>query len=66
MRKLINRFRKGSGKFGTDWGKNVIKYRWPVLIVTIIMAMGAGMGGQFVGFNSDYHVFFIDQFLDEN
>ncbi len=60
MKKLIDRFRKRSGKFGTSWGKNVIRYRWPVLIATVILAMFAGYGGQFVKFNSDYHVFFSE------
>lgn len=58
MKKLINIFRKSSGKFGTSWGKTVIKYRWPVLIGTTILAMIAGYGAQYVKFNSDYHVFF--------
>ena len=58
MRKLINIFRKNSGRFGTTWGKAVIRYRWLVLISTTVLAMAAGFGGQFVKFNSDYHVFF--------
>lgn len=58
MKNLINIFRKGSGQFGSNWGKFVIKYRWLVLISTTILAFGAGFGGQFVRFNSDYHVFF--------
>ncbi|MEM9327589.1 MAG: MMPL family transporter [Bacteroidota bacterium] len=58
MRKLINIFRKSSGRFGTTWGNAVIKYRWLVLISTTFLALAAGFGGQFVKFNSDYHVFF--------
>ncbi|MEP1093693.1 MAG: MMPL family transporter [Cyclobacteriaceae bacterium] len=61
MNEKIDLFRKSSGKFGTNWGKTVIRYRWPVLILTIILAMGAGYGGQFLAFNSDYHVFFSDE-----
>ncbi len=60
MRKLINIFRKNSGRFGTSWGNAVIKYRWLVLISTTIVAMAAGFGGQYVKFNSDYHVFFSE------
>ncbi len=61
MNEKIDLFRKSSGKFGTNWGKTVIRYRWPVLILTIVLAMGAGFGGQFLAFNSDYHVFFSDE-----
>lgn len=60
MKKLIDMFRKSSGRFGSSWGKSVVRYRWPVFIGTVLIAMGMGFGGQFVGFNSDYHVFFSE------
>ncbi|MFY0600214.1 MAG: MMPL family transporter [Cyclobacteriaceae bacterium] len=60
MKKLIDMFRKSSGQFGTTWGKNVIKYRWLVLLFTTALALASGFGAQFVKFDSDYHVFFSD------
>ncbi|MCR9253867.1 MAG: MMPL family transporter, partial [bacterium] len=60
MTRLIKMLRQGSGKFGAALGEKVIKYRWPVLIGTILLALGAGFGGQYVKFNSDYHVFFSE------
>ena len=58
MKDAMQNLRKTSGDFGARWGKTVIKYRWPVLIMSIIVAMVAGYGAQYVRFNSDYHVFF--------
>ncbi len=60
MTRLIKMLRQGSGKFGSALGETVIKYRWPVLIGTILLALAAGFGGQYVSFNSDYHVFFSE------
>ncbi|MBV6644403.1 MAG: MMPL family transporter [Cyclobacteriaceae bacterium] len=60
MKKLIDMFRKSSGRFGTNWGKAVVRYRWPVFLITLLIALAAGFGGQFVKFNSDYHVFFSE------
>ena len=59
MSKLIKNLKEKSGEFGAVWGQRVVKYRWPVLIGTIMMALLAGAGGM-MKFNSDYHVFFSD------
>ena len=37
-----------------------MKYKWPVFLITVILAFAAGSGGRFIGFDSDYHVFFSD------
>lgn len=36
----------------------IIKRRWIVLAGTLMVALAAGSGGRFLGFNSDYHAFF--------
>ena len=59
MKETINNIKENGRQFGERWGRFVIKYRWPVLIGTILLAMGFGSGGQ-MGFNSDYHVFFSE------
>jgi predicted RND superfamily exporter protein len=38
----------------------VVKRRWLVLLATIVLALSAGSGGQFLAFNNDYHIFFDD------
>ncbi len=60
MKEKIDLFRRRSGQFGTAWGKSIIRYRWPALILTVLMVMAAGWGAQYVRFNSDYHVFFSE------
>lgn len=38
-----------------------IKWRWAVIGLSILIAMSIGSGAQYVGFNSDYRVFFSDE-----
>lgn len=59
MKQSINNLKKGGQQFGERWGRFVVKFRWPVLIGTLALAMAFGAGGQ-MGFNSDYHVFFSE------
>ncbi len=46
--------------FTVKWAEWVLKRRWVVLFGTIMLAMAAGYGGQFLGFNTDYRAFFGD------
>lgn len=39
----------------TEW---IIRWRWPVLLVTLLAALAAGSGGRFIEFKNDYRVFF--------
>ncbi len=59
MKQSINNLKKNGRQFGERWGHFVVKFRWPVLIGTLALAMAFGAGGQ-MGFNSDYHVFFSE------
>ncbi|MBO3699514.1 RND family transporter [Roseivirga sp. E12] len=59
MKKNIENLKDSSRQFGERWGKTVVRFRWPVLIGTLLFAMAFGAGGQ-MGFNSDYHVFFSE------
>lgn len=47
--------------FAQKWAHWVIRYRWLVLIASLPLALGLGYGGQFIQFDSDYHVFFSDE-----
>lgn len=48
----------GNGNRATKFGWWVIKRRWLIVIGSILFAMVCGMGGQFLAFNNDYHIFF--------
>lgn len=41
------------------WGQFVIRHRWPVLALTIVMAMAIASRGK-MEFDGDYHVFFSE------
>ncbi|GAA3631851.1 efflux RND transporter permease subunit [Flavivirga jejuensis] len=43
--------------FARSWANFVIKYKWPVLLATLILAIGLGSQGN-MEFDGDYHVFF--------
>lgn len=42
----------------TKFAKWVIRRKWLIVLGTLLLAMVAGSGGQFLSFNNDYHVFF--------
>ena len=51
--------------FAQKWAHWVIRYRWLVLLASLPLAFGLGYGGQFIQFDSDYHVFFSEcHFVD--
>ncbi|MDQ6991838.1 MAG: MMPL family transporter [Mariprofundus sp.] len=36
----------------------IVRWRWPVILLAILLAMAAASGGRFLAFNNDYRVFF--------
>ncbi|MDX8409661.1 MAG: efflux RND transporter permease subunit [Mariprofundales bacterium] len=46
----------------TEWAQSyaewIVRWRWPVIILAILLAFGAASGGRFLAFNTDYRVFF--------
>ena len=38
----------------------VVQWRWPILVLAVLLALAAGTGQRHLGFNSDYRVFFSD------
>ncbi|MDX8377864.1 MAG: MMPL family transporter [Mariprofundales bacterium] len=48
----------------TEWTKTygqwIIRWRWPVILLMVALALAAGKGGEFLEFNTDYRVFFSD------
>ena len=45
-------------QFATKWGIWVTNHRVLTLVVSLVIAMAAASGGQFLGFTNDYRVFF--------
>jgi len=47
-----------------DWAERyaswIIRWRWPVILMAILLGLVAASGGRFLAFNSDYRVFFSD------
>ena len=39
----------------------VIRWRWPIIVLTVLVAVLAASGGRFIGFSTDYRVFFSDE-----
>ncbi|WP_299213338.1 efflux RND transporter permease subunit [uncultured Aquimarina sp.] len=53
----IKKMSTATNAFAKRWAEFVIKFKWPVLIVTLVLAMGLGSQGN-MEFDGDYHVFF--------
>ncbi len=49
---------------GHDWAETyatwIIRWRWPVMFMAILLGFAAASGGRFLVFNTDYRVFFSD------
>lgn len=44
----------------TAYARWVIRWRWPVIVLSIVMAVAAASGAQYLGFSTNYRVFFSD------
>ncbi len=47
-------------KFETTFGHWVLKYRWWIIFVSLIMVGLAGSGGQYLTFTNNYRIFFSE------
>ncbi len=41
----------------SEW---VVKWRWPVILASVLLVLAAASGGRFLAFNTDYRVFFSE------
>lgn len=46
--------------FKPGFGNAVIRYRWVIVLLTLAAVAVAGSGGRFLGFSTDYRVFFSE------
>ena len=58
MTNLKKEFLAKSGRLGTNWANWVIKWRWLVLFLTIVVITLLGSGLPKLAFDGDYRVFF--------
>jgi len=50
---------EAANQFAKRWAEMVIKFKWPVLFLSIALAMGLGSQGK-MEFDGDYHLFFSE------
>ncbi|MEM8764136.1 MAG: MMPL family transporter [Bacteroidota bacterium] len=50
---------QASNTFAKKWAEFVIRFKWPVLIASLLLALGLGSQGK-MQFDGDYHVFFSE------
>ena len=48
-----------TNKFAENWGQFVIRFKRPVLVLSLLLAIGLGSQGK-MEFDGDYHVFFSE------
>lgn len=57
----MTRYIQAIDKFAIEFTKTIIKYKYPVAIVMIALAMAISTGGKLLSFSPDYRVFFSDE-----
>lgn len=55
----IQKTKNATNAFAKNWANFVIKFKWSVLLLTILLAVGLGSQGK-MEFDGDYHVFFSE------
>ncbi len=50
----------GNGEMGraVAWGRWVVRWRWPILLGSLVAIAGSAAGARFLGFSNDYRAFF--------
>ncbi|MFT4665917.1 MAG: putative RND superfamily exporter protein [Gammaproteobacteria bacterium] len=55
----IKKTKEVTNSFAKRWAETVIKFRWPVLGLSLLLALGLGSNAK-MDFDGDYHVFFSE------
>jgi predicted RND superfamily exporter protein len=48
-------------KTGTGFGEEVIRYRWWIIVATVLIVASAGYGAKNLGFTNNYRAFFSEE-----
>ncbi len=57
VRELVDGLR-GTGETGERWGQWVVRWRWPIIAVSVIAAVAMGAGAKNLRFGNNYRMFF--------
>ena len=52
---------KAMDGWSVAYGQFIVKWRWMVILLSVLAAVGLGAGGGILAFTFDYRVFFSDQ-----
>lgn len=55
----LKKVKSATNTFAKNWAEFIIKFKWPVLIGSILLTMGLASQGK-MEFDGDYHVFFSE------
>ena len=55
----LKKFGNKTNQFAIRWAEFITKFKWPVFLITVLMAMGIASQGK-MEFDGDYHVFFTE------
>lgn len=55
----IKKAKSATNIFAKKWAEFIIRFKWPVLIITVLLALGLASQGK-MEFDGDYHVFFSE------
>ena len=50
-----------SNSLAESYGRFVVRWRWPILFLSLVVAVVASLGAQRLGFDNDYRVFFSEE-----
>ena len=57
--------RTGKRLFGDDmvvsYAQRIVRWRWAVIAISLVVAVAIASGSRFIGFSTDYRVFFSDE-----
>lgn len=51
----------GARSWIVPYSEAIIRLRWPVILGSLLVAIACAFGGQFLGFSTDYRVFFSEE-----
>lgn len=57
----MKQIKQSMKSFGATWGEFVIRFKWPVLMVSLLLMVLLASGVTKFGFNNDYRVFFSEE-----
>lgn len=57
---MFKKMKEDAQSFGSRWGSFVVRFRWIVFPLALILAIGMASGVKNFGFNNDYRVFFSE------